>query len=121
MRLCLTFAVLLACTAPPRSAVTELGGSSAEGSTSRSAGMAWRHGTRDSAAAVAVACEILRDFRAEPAARACALEAYRSTQTEYVLWVREAEAGRGIAAYPVSEVRLTKDGMTATLTRIPEP
>lgn len=120
MRLCLAFAVLLACTPPPRSADVKVRGSPAELSSSPSAGLAWRHGTRDSAAAVAVACEILRGFRAEPAARACVLEAYRSTPAEYVLRVREAEAGRGIAAYPISEVRLTKDGMTATLTRIPE-
>ncbi|HEX5387527.1 MAG TPA: hypothetical protein VFW66_12540 [Gemmatimonadales bacterium] len=68
-----------------------------------------------------MACEILRDLRDGARARDCRVEGYRDTAAAYVLRVREIAEGAGSADAPISEVRLTKDGLSATLTRIPQP
>lgn len=83
---------------------------------------AWREGPRDSAGAVALACELLRDFPGALTAGSCHLEAYEDAPAEYVLRLRETpDRVSDRVSYSRSEVRLSKDGKSATLVRLPEP
>ena len=83
---------------------------------------AWRAGPRDSAGAVAVACELLRDFPGAVTAGSCHLEAYEDAPAEYVLRLRQTnDRTSDHFNHSRSEVRLSKDGKSATLVRLPEP
>lgn len=83
---------------------------------------AWREGPRDSARAVALACELVRDFPGALSAGSCHLEAYEDAPAEYVLRLREThDRASDRVSYSRSEVRLSKDGKSATLVRLPEP
>lgn len=95
-------------------------GDSASGAAAADA--AWREGPRDSARAVALACELVRDFPGASSAGSCHLEAYEDAPAEYVLRLREThDRASDRVSYSRSEVRLSKDGKSATLVRLPEP
>jgi hypothetical protein len=100
-------------------------GSAAGGDTTAratTADAAWREGPRDSAGAIALACELLRDFPGALTAGSCHLEAYEDAPAEYVLRLRETpDRSSDRLSYSRSEVRLSKDGKSATLVRLPEP
>jgi len=81
---------------------------------------AWRQGPRDSALATAMACELLRTF--DQIGRGCVIVGYRETAAEYVLRLRERDRTRIAPANEARlEVRLTKDGDSATVRQLPVP
>lgn len=83
-----------------------------------SAGAAWREGPRDSIRAVGVACELLTEFPQHPVGTTCRIEAYRETPSEFIVRIREVPPdGASSLDFPISEVRLTKDGGNAVVSR----
>jgi hypothetical protein len=83
-----------------------------------SAGAAWREGPRDSIRAVGVACELVAEFPEQPVGTSCRIEAYRETPSEFIVRVRGVPPdGERSLDFPVSEVRLTKDGANAVISR----
>lgn len=89
---------------------------------SRSPDAAWRSGPRDSALAVTLACALLREFPGDARAGSCQLEEYKETLADYTLRLRETyDAVSDRVTYARSEVRLSKDGQSATVVRLPEP
>jgi hypothetical protein len=49
---------------------------------------------------------------------ACRIEAYQETPSEFIVRIREVPpAGEGVLDFPISEVRLTKDGANAVVSR----
>jgi hypothetical protein len=85
-----------------------------------SPGAAWRHGPRDSVRAVGMACELLTQVTQHPAGTSCRIEAYHETLTEIIVRIRQVpDAGADPVDFPISEVRLTKDGANAVVSRFP--
>lgn len=83
-----------------------------------SAGAAWREGPRDSIRAVAVACELLTQLPQHPVGASCRIEAYQETPAEFIVRLREVPPfDGGPLDFPVSEVRLTRDGANAVIRR----
>jgi hypothetical protein len=76
---------------------------------------AWRRGPRDSALAVALACELSRGLRSGPAAQ-CETIGFREAPGEYVVRIRETGLD-----FPLSEVRLDKNGTDAGVERLVVP
>lgn len=84
-----------------------------------SASQLWRRGPRDSALAVGVACELIRSL-SQSSTNECRLEGFRQTTTAYQVRVREvAPRGRPGPDFPLAEVHLTVDGVSATVERMP--
>jgi hypothetical protein len=81
---------------------------------------AWRQGPRDSLLATAMACELLRMF--DQIGGGCVVVGYRETPAEYVLRLRQHDRTRSAPANQARlEVRLTKDGDSATVKQLPVP
>lgn len=81
---------------------------------------AWRQGPRDSLLATAMACELLRMF--DQIGRGCVIVDYRETAAEYVLRLRQHDGSRIAHVNQARlEVRLTKDGDSATVKQLPVP
>jgi hypothetical protein len=81
---------------------------------------AWREGPRDSVLAGAMACTLLRSLGRE--GQECIMEGYRETVDEYVVRI-QAKATSPPPAEPGArlEVRLTKDGASATVLQLAMP
>jgi hypothetical protein len=81
---------------------------------------AWREGPRDSVLAGAMACALLRSLGRDD--QECSMEGYRETVDEYVLRI-QAKATAHSAAEPGArlEVRLSKDGASATVQQLAMP
>jgi hypothetical protein len=48
----------------------------------------------------------------------CRIEGYHETRAEFIIRIREVPpAGGGSVDFPISEVRLTKDGVNAVVSR----
>jgi hypothetical protein len=110
IRAALVLLIAPACASPPSLGRTET--SSIE--------RAWREGPRDSVLAGAMACALLRSLGRDD--QECSMEGYRETVDEYVLRI-QAKATAHSAAEPGArlEVRLSKDGASATVQQLAMP
>ena len=80
----------------------------------------WEAGARDSATALRLACELIQSLSSAPGSK-CQLERFRNAPTEYIVRVREVAPPNARAPdFPLSDVRLTKDGAHAVVERIPD-
>jgi len=80
---------------------------------------AWRQGPRDSALATAMACTLLRSIDLDE--RRCVVVGYRETPAEYVLRLQVADRTVAAAHGTRLEVRLTRDGDSATVEQLAVP
>jgi hypothetical protein len=100
-----------------RSANSQLGGAPPPPTTARHM---WEAGARDSATALQLACELIQSLSSAPGSE-CQLEQFRNAPTEYIVRVREVAPPNVQAPdFPLSDVRLTKDGAHAVVERIPD-